>query len=232
MSAYVAGLCYEVRFGCPTTKSVAVALADHASQDGSKAFPSIRLIADKCEISPRTVQRALRRLEEMGVLVVVKEGGCGPRDTREWRFDLHLLRTVAATADKQVMQTDKGDTVSLLIDELRVTSETPKGDTDDNKGDTGDTRTVNNHQEPRIAPLPPSPAEAPSSGQVDLSGSKGKRYRPSIEIQSGDVTWPKWLEHVATKFGQEAADAIAAAGRILAHSRWPSDDASLPEIAR
>lgn len=230
MSAYVSGLCYEVKFGCPTTKSVAVALADHASQDGSKAFPSVKLLADKCEVSPRTIQRALRRLEAMGVLVIVREGGCGPRDTREWKFDLHLLRTIAATETKEIMHSDKGDKMAPLTDELRVTPVTPKGDTDDNKGDTGVTRTVTNLHEPRSAPLPPSPDAAPPSGQIDKSIGQG-RVVPAIRVRAGDMSWGKWLDHIRAKLGEGAAAAVIAAGEIKVAARWPTDDTPLPQVS-
>jgi DNA-binding transcriptional regulator YhcF (GntR family) len=232
MSAYVSGLCYEVKFGCPTTKSVAVALADHASQDGSKAFPSVKLLADKCEVSPRTIQRALRKLEMMGVLVIVRGGGRGPRDTREWKFDLHLLRTAAATDTKEIIPEDKGDNMTSLYDGLRVTPVTPKGDTDDTKGDTGVTRTVTNLQEPRIAPLPPTEDEASGSGQVDFIDGKGTRYRPAIYVRAGDKTFERWIQHVSAKFGPTAASEIASAAEIRVPARWPSGDSPMPEVVR
>ena len=230
MSGYVAGLCYEVKFGCATTKAVAVALADHASQDGTKAFPSIKLLADKCEVSPRTVQRALRRLEEMGVLLIVRSGGNGPRDTREWKFDLHLLRTVAATDEKQLIASNKGDTVSPLENELRVTPVTPKGDTDDNKGDTGVTRTVTNLQEPSFAPLPPSQAEPPKSGQV-IFKSFGKA-RGIIFIRRGDAGWDRWLDHIEAKLGCRQREAAEACGELGVSTRFPNDDTPMPTIGK
>lgn len=233
MSGYVSGLCYEVKFGCPTTKAVAVALADHAWQDGTKAFPSIKLLSEKCEVSPRTVQRALRRLEDMGVLQVVRTGGSGPRDTREWRFDLHLLRTVAATESKQLIHNDKGDTVSPLEDELRVTPVTPKGDTGDAKGDTGVTRTFTNRQEPRIAPLPPSPASPPQSGQFENLNFEGKGSpHVSLRITPCDVGWSQWIDHIEAKWGERKRDEAIAAGELHASTRWPKDETPMPRVGR
>lgn len=231
MSGYVAGLCYEVKFGCPTTKAVAVALADHAWQDGTKAFPSIRLLADKCEVSTRTVQRALRRLEQIGVLVIVKSGGCGPRDTREWKFDLHLLRTVAATETKQIIPDAKGDKMAHSEDELRVTPVTAKGDTGDAKGDTGVTRTVNNLQEPRTAPLPPTQDEAPPSGQSDDLEWKGA-VRPILIIKPGEGAWTRWVDHIEAKLGRRAADAVIMRGELEVTTRWPNDETPLPNVGR
>lgn len=229
MSGYVSGLCYEVKFGCPTVKAVACALADNAWNDGTKAFPSVKLLSEKCEVSTRTIQRALRRLEEMGVLVVVRAGGAGPKDTREWKFDLHLLRTIAATETKQIIPADKGDTVAPLDDELRVTPVTPKGDTGDAKGDTGVTRTVTNHQEPSTAPLPPAIAAPSPSGQFDKSNFK--QVRPRIAVSRGDPSWMPWLDHIESRGGTRARETAEALGRISVASRWPKDDSPLPVLS-
>lgn len=231
MSGYVAGLCYEVKFGCATLKAIAVALADHASQDGTKVFPSVSLLARKVEVSDRTVQRSLRKLEAMGVLKIVRDGGAGPGNTREWLFDLHLLRTVAAGELTLTLPDDKGDTVSPLEDELRVTPVSAKGDTDDIKGDTGVTRTVTNLQEPSSAPLPPSPVEPPQSGQSANLNLKGP-VRAVLRIRPHDVGWTQWIEHIEAKLGDRAADAAAAQGELEVTTRWPNDDTPMPIFGR
>jgi DNA-binding transcriptional regulator YhcF (GntR family) len=231
MSGYVSGLCYEVKFGCPTTKAVAVALADHASQDGTKVFPSVKLIASKCEISRRTVQRALRRLETMGVLLVVRDGGSGPRDTREWKFDLHLLRTVAATETQQIMHTDKGDTMTPLENGLRASLETPKGVTDDIKGDTGDAQTFTNRQvEPLSAPLPPKPEATAPSGQSENSDLKGRIVRPSITITPDSTSWSEWMDRIERDRGPEARRSAELARRLEVAARWPLHDTPTPVV--
>lgn len=47
---------------------VLLAIADHASDDGSNAWPSIATLARKTGVSGRTVQRSIQRLVEMGEL--------------------------------------------------------------------------------------------------------------------------------------------------------------------
>jgi hypothetical protein len=47
---------------------VLIALADYAHDDGTNAFPSVPTIARKARVDERTVQRALRELEEAGDL--------------------------------------------------------------------------------------------------------------------------------------------------------------------
>lgn len=83
------------KFGTPTRKVLALALADHADDDGASIYPSIARLAEKCEIDRRTVQRQLRAFEEEGLLAVVSVGGTRGKDTREWKFDLTKLAVLA-----------------------------------------------------------------------------------------------------------------------------------------
>lgn len=229
MSGYVFGLCYEVQFGDATLKAVAVALADHASHDGSKVFPSIGLISRKIELSERTVQRALRKLEALGVLRVVRAGGSGPGNTREWAFDVDLLRAVAAGTRQLVMEANKGDTMTPFEDELRVTLTTAKGDTDDVKGDTGDTQTKITKKEP-IAPLPPNGTELAQSGQ-SISIGLNRAVVPRIEVTPRDVSWAAWIEHLAAN-APDLATQAQAVGALIVAKRWPSAEAPMPTIGR
>ena len=54
----------------PSEKVVALALADHAHDDGTEARPSIERLASKTSLSTRQVQRVVKSLVEKGVLVV------------------------------------------------------------------------------------------------------------------------------------------------------------------
>ncbi len=51
----------------PNSKLILMALADSADEIG-KCWPRVRLIAEKCCASERTVQRVLKELEERGFL--------------------------------------------------------------------------------------------------------------------------------------------------------------------
>jgi hypothetical protein len=58
----------------PTTdKFVLIAMADHAHDDGTHVFPSIKLLADKTSLSERAVQKALRRLKASHFIKKVKK---------------------------------------------------------------------------------------------------------------------------------------------------------------
>jgi len=215
MSVLVAGLCYEIPFGCPKRKAVAVALADHASHDGTKVFPAVALIAKKVEFSERTVQRTLRELEALGVLIVVSPGGAGPRSTREWAFDVKLLRDLAAGV---VSISKKGDSVTPLkgdslspLEPVRVTESTAKGDNGAAKGDSSVTRTVTNHQIEPTVPLTdsePDAARESAVGQFDKSDLEVKGSRSAIK--------PELIER-ASSIGLDVT-AIEAEARKL----WPA----------
>ena len=52
----------------PTMKLVLLCLADHASKDGTNAFPSVPTIAEQCGVDPRTVRRLIGALEVQGLI--------------------------------------------------------------------------------------------------------------------------------------------------------------------
>lgn len=95
MSVKIMAMVFAGKFGTPTRKVLALALADHADDDGASIYPSIARLAEKCEIDRRTVQRQLRAFEEEGLLAVVSLGGTRGKDTREWKFDLTKLAILA-----------------------------------------------------------------------------------------------------------------------------------------
>ena len=96
MSIHVASMVWRTRLGGPFIKAVAMKLADHANDDGGDIYPSIERVARETEICARSVQTHLKRLVELGVLIIESEGGKGPRDTRRYRFDLARLEQMHA----------------------------------------------------------------------------------------------------------------------------------------
>jgi DNA-binding transcriptional MocR family regulator len=62
-----------------------IALANHAGPDGCEAFPSVERMTQYTRLSRRTVQRALRSLEELGL---IRKGNTRYRDARIERADL------------------------------------------------------------------------------------------------------------------------------------------------
>ena len=74
---------------------VLLVIADHASDDGTEAWPSQATIATKASISIRTVQRSVNSLQEQGFLRMEKHAG-GSKNCREDRrphkYTINLTR--------------------------------------------------------------------------------------------------------------------------------------------
>lgn len=71
---------------------LALALADHASDDGTRVFPSIKALSGKTRQSERTVQYQLRRMEQIGWLILVGAGNGGRSMSREYRISLDWIK--------------------------------------------------------------------------------------------------------------------------------------------
>lgn len=68
MSNEVQNWAREQRTGDPVAKAILVSIANWANPAGGECYPSIRRIAEDVEVSERTVQRHVARLEEGGFL--------------------------------------------------------------------------------------------------------------------------------------------------------------------
>lgn len=104
------------------TRLVALAIADHASDDGTNAWPSIARLAQMCACSPTTVRRSIRELVDLGELTVERQGG-GPRDMRDDRRPNRYTICFPQPVDNSV------DGVSLMAgrDGHGVSNTTPRG---------------------------------------------------------------------------------------------------------
>ncbi|MFD1839123.1 helix-turn-helix domain-containing protein [Paracidovorax cattleyae] len=90
---------------------LALALADHASDDGTKVFPSVETLADKTRQSVRSVQYQLRRMEEAGWLILVSAGNGGRSMTREYRISIDWIKGAEiAPIQKGAIRDEKGAT--------------------------------------------------------------------------------------------------------------------------
>ena len=58
-----------------TAKLVLLAIADHAWQDGTNAWPSVERLAKMTGLDPETVRRAVKKAEALGELEVVRKSG-------------------------------------------------------------------------------------------------------------------------------------------------------------
>lgn len=82
-------------------QAVALAMADHANDEGGEVFPSAGLIAWKSGYSKRQVQRIIDGMEEVGLLEVVAEA-------RGWRPTEYRICFEVAEAKKPYEASKKG----------------------------------------------------------------------------------------------------------------------------
>jgi hypothetical protein len=98
---------------------LALALADHASDDGSRVWPSIPSLAVKTRQSERAVQLQLRKMESCGWLIKVSSKKIGRGQTVEYRISEGWI---------------KGENISPFMGDAetkRVKTETQKGEKSD-----------------------------------------------------------------------------------------------------
>lgn len=86
MSAKLLGEVWELELP-GHLQPVLLALADHAKPDGTDCYPSIGRVVWMLGKDRRTVQRAFRELEELGILLLVEPGG-GKGNPALYRIDL------------------------------------------------------------------------------------------------------------------------------------------------
>jgi hypothetical protein len=177
---------------------LALALADHAHDDGTEVRPGIPHLAKKTMQSERQVSRQLKELLAMQWLLPVRAGN-GRGVKAAYRVNPEWLRGELLPAPPLKR---KGDTTSSFSDESPVVDNSQKGDTTSSfaakkrmtsatqKDDICDTPYKGNHQEP--SPLTPHggddgfeklAAEYPAH-RVNRSAAL-KRWR---ELQPDDAT--------------------------------------------
>lgn len=66
---------------------LALALADHAHEDGTSVRPSVKLLAKKTRQSERTVQYQLRKMQAYGWLILVRFSSGKPGDPNEYKIN-------------------------------------------------------------------------------------------------------------------------------------------------
>ena len=103
----------------PTSeKMVLLLIADHASDDGTEAWPSQRLIAEKASLTIRTVQRCVNNLQKEGWLHLEKRAGGSLNcrdDRRPNKYTIHLGKLRGDTMSQRKSRGDiEGDNEATL----------------------------------------------------------------------------------------------------------------------
>lgn len=124
---------------------LALALADHASNEGENIFPSIKALAEKTRQSERSVQYQLRKMETDGWLILVNSGNGGRNQRREYNISPEWIKGA------EIAPPIKG-----AIHDIKGATTGQKGAIHDIKGCNGvhphitikeSSGTINNHQE-------------------------------------------------------------------------------------
>ncbi|MET8832450.1 helix-turn-helix domain-containing protein [Micromonospora sp. NPDC004540] len=176
-----------------TDRLVLVAIVAHANADGD-AWPSVQTIAEYVGCSERTVQRALRRLVEVGRLIARKVAGIA---TRVYRLVLGGGDTTAARGD---IPAAGGDIPAAGGDALAVTQRSTEVQSEAGK--------------PRVAArdwrrfLPKSKNPNPSPRPYPYPERRGAALPPPREVQ-------RCPRHV----GQTAAHCAPCRSEALAGAR-------------
>jgi hypothetical protein len=104
---------------------VLLVIADHASDDGTEAWPSQATIAAKASISIRTVQRAVNSLVENGYLWMQKGAGGSAtcrEDRRPHKYTINIKRlrgdTESARDERGDIESDNGATLATSTGRL------------------------------------------------------------------------------------------------------------------
>lgn len=151
---------------------LALAIADHAHDDGTSVRPSVRYLAEKTRQSERAVQYQLRNMEAEGWLQLVANAGGGRNTPREYRINPDWVRGAnSAPLEKGAAHGPKG----CKPNHERVQTEAEKGATA-----IAPEPSVN-HQEPPEEPTPRKRGRA-ADAAIDLP-----------EWVPADL-WAAWLE--------------------------------------
>lgn len=122
----------------PSEKVVALAMADHAHDDGTEARMGLDSLAIKCTLSRRQVQRVVKSLLEKKVIDIQREST--PNSPVWYRFILDEHGNLLNLPSRQIVTPSGGHTGSSGV--TPVTQ----------RGDTGVTQTVKNRHEKKGVP--------------------------------------------------------------------------------
>jgi hypothetical protein len=177
---------------------LALALADHAHDDGSRIFPSVALLAQKTVQSDRTVQYQLRKMERMGWLIRVSDSSGGRGNTTEYCINPEWI---------------KGANFAPFTPEKRVQSTTKRVQSDAQKG------AIAVAPEPSITIKEPSDARAGAREAVQPEKANQGEIRwdtkQAIFINIDDEQWKRW---------EEAFPKLDVDAELLRIERWYADN--------
>jgi DNA-binding transcriptional ArsR family regulator len=179
--------------GSPITKLVLLKLADNANDEGV-CWPSVPLIADHTELSIRTVQEHLHRLEAKGLLRIERRQANGLNMANVYHLQLAPPATRRKAAAEKPMARSGAAAAPVVQDQ--------------HQGGAGDAPgvvqlTASHIEEPPIEP----PLNLPSHGPAGAGQGDGVEF---LDLDT-DARWPEFRKVVADNWpgGFPADDEIA-----------------------
>lgn len=230
---------WDVRWPTQNHLLVALKLADHANDEGSKVWPSVSTLAEQAQCSERTVQNVLKAMRDCGLASVVKPGG-GASPTI-YALNVPLLRALAngkaelrGSADAIVIPAEAyleagmtGATVAPPAAVAPVQPETPTGAMGDMTG--ANRLHPNHHKEPSREPsLPPNP---PPSGGSEGEGEGDLISRVVGVLPAGTEHTGQALARIATTIRVEHENRPVLFGQLAAELKGYAEP-ELEAIAR
>lgn len=200
---------------------LALALADHAGDDGTRIYPSIAALAEKTRQSERTVQYQLRRMQESGWLILVSKGNGGRGMSSEYRISPDWVKGA------EIAPLEKGANCG------------EKGAIHDIKGAIDDAKGCNLTQE-RVQPIAPAnnhhttikePSnnhKGASAEKNDGSTSAGKSSLSVADLVADGVTTQTATDFISLRLAKKSPltpTAMTAIKREAASAGYPLENA-------
>lgn len=188
----------EAVFGAPREikgrdRLVLTVLASHADKNGGRAWPSVATIAVKANVSQRTVQYALRRLEKAGVIMVTARANGGRGKPTVYSLT-PLMGMVRQMPDREALSS-RPQTVQETAQETRNDVERAQGEADGRL---------------KLAPEPSSPNRPLGSSLETSGGSRGPKSASDADLKPPT---PRELARISRDFQRQAAAVWEAAAR-------------------
>lgn len=131
------------------SRMVLLAIADCASDDGGNAWPSVATLAQKANVSVRTVQRAIKTLAAQGVIDVGTQ--TGPNGVNRYR--IVMAENAKPAQPKGVIPSPRQPVTPDICDERGVTSATVTPDIcDENTAQMSPVTVLEPSIEPSVEP--------------------------------------------------------------------------------
>lgn len=240
MSAKMTGMVFDRYPAGGNEFALALALADHAHDDGTHIFPYVESLAKKARQSVRSVQNHLARMKEAGWLITVNAGHGGRGRATEYRISPAWIKgadfaSLKADAEEEKNGADSAPNINdadsaPFAPEGKGADGDGKGATGDSKGASSDKKGCNrlhphitvknqkkNHQEPsgarkRAEEFDPMALELPTWLDVGLWG-RWCRHRVQIKFPLTEEATKQQLENLAKwrKAGHTVDDVIETA---------------------